>query len=144
MDIHIHLRDGKRVDAEVDGYTIVTDQPRSNGGEGAAPDPFTLFLASIGACAGFYVSAYCRARGIPTDGIALQQRVEKDAAGHVTRIGLQITLPADFPAAQRDGVVRAAGSCKVKKALAAPPPIEIALSPGPVEADHQLRIEPRL
>ncbi|MEO6954913.1 MAG: OsmC family protein [Polyangia bacterium] len=142
MDIQIHLRDGKRVDAEVDGYTIVTDQPVSNGGDGAAPDPFTLFLASIGTCAGFYVGAYCRAREISTEGISLRQHVDKDDAGHITRIGVEVILPASFPEAQRDGVLRAAGSCKVKKTLAAPPPIEIALStPG---HDHQLRIDPRL
>jgi ribosomal protein S12 methylthiotransferase accessory factor len=129
MDIHIHLRDGKRVDAEVNGYTVVTDQPPSNGGQGLAPDPFTLFLASIGTCAGYYVGAYCHARGIPTEGIALHQHVDKDAAGGVKHIELTIALPADFPAAQRNGVLRAAAACKVKKILAAPPPIEVTLSP---------------
>ena len=130
MDIHVHLREGKRVDAEVDGFTIVTDQPVSNGGQGVAPDPFTLFLASIGTCAGFYVSAYCRARNIPTEGIALRQRVDKDASGPVTHIGLEIGVPPDFPAAQREGLLRAAASCKVKKLLAAPPPVEITLVEG--------------
>ena len=128
MDIEIFIRDGKRVDAKVDGYTIVTDQPASNGGEGAAPDPFTLFLASIGTCAGFYVGAYCRARGIATEGIGLRQRVEKDDTGHITRIALDVTLPADFPDAHREGVLRAAGSCKVKKTMAAAPPIDIAFA----------------
>ena len=142
MDIQIHLRDGKRVDAEVDGHTIVTDQPVSNGGDGAAPDPFTLFLASIGTCAGFYVGSYCRARGISTDGIRLLQRVDKDDAGRITRIGIEVSFPADFPEAQRDGVLRAAASCKVKKMLAAPPSIEVVLST--LKNDHQLRIDPRL
>ncbi len=144
MDIQIHLREGKRVDAEVDGYTIVTDQPRSNGGEGVAPDPFTLFLASIGTCAGFYVGAYCRARGIPTDGIDLRQHVEKDAGGRVTSIELRIAVPADFPAEQREGVLRAAASCKVKKTLAAPLAINLELVSANAEPDHQLPIEPRL
>lgn len=143
MDIRIHLREGKRVDAEVDGYTVVTDQPSANGGEGMAPDPYTLFLVSIGTCAGFYVGAYCSARGIPTAGIDIHQHVEKDAGGRLTRIDLRITLPADFPAEQREGVLRAAGSCKVKKTLAAPPPIAITLA-SDVDQDHQLRIAPRL
>ena len=144
MDIQIHLRDGTRVDAEVDGYTVVTDQPSADGGEGMAPDPFTLFLASIGTCAGFYVGAYCRARGIPTDGIDIHQHVEKDAGGKLTHIDIRITLPADFPAEQSEGVLRAAGSCKVKKTLAAPPPIEITWVSADVVQDHQLRIAPRL
>jgi len=143
MDINIRLRDGKRVDAEVDGFTIVTDQPVSNGGGGAAPDPFTLFLASIGTCAGFYVSAYCRARGIPTEGVSLRQRVDKDAAGRLDHIALELSLPQDFPAAHRDGLLRAASACKVKKVLAAPLSVELTLTPA-VPPDHQLRMEPRL
>ena len=39
---------GKRVDAEYGGFTIRTDQPPQGGGEGSAPPPFDLFLASIG------------------------------------------------------------------------------------------------
>jgi ribosomal protein S12 methylthiotransferase accessory factor len=128
MDIDIHLRDGKRVDAEVGGYTIVTDQPRENGGGGQAPDPFTLFLASIGTCAGFYVSAYCRARNLPTDEITLRERVDKDDAGHVTHIALVITLPATMTAQQREGILRAASTCKVKKTLATPLTIDVQLA----------------
>ena len=46
---------GKRVDAEYGGFTVRTDQPPQSGGEGSAPQPFDLFLASIATCAGIYV-----------------------------------------------------------------------------------------
>ncbi|HCT72209.1 MAG TPA: osmotically inducible protein C, partial [Bacteroidales bacterium] len=40
----------KKVIAEFNGYRIVTDQPERAGGEGSAPAPFDLFLASLGTC----------------------------------------------------------------------------------------------
>ena len=46
---------GKRVDAEYDGFTIKTDQSPKGGGEGSAPQPFDLFLASIATCAGSWI-----------------------------------------------------------------------------------------
>ena len=42
---------GKRVDVDLGGFTLRTDQPRDAGGEGTAADPFSLFLASLAAWA---------------------------------------------------------------------------------------------
>ena len=50
---------GLKVDAEYRGFTIKTDQPFHEGGEGRRPAPFDLFLASLATCAGFYVLAFC-------------------------------------------------------------------------------------
>src|SRR5690349_20320652 len=69
---------GKRVDARYDGFTIHTDQSPEGGGEGSAPQPFDLFLASIATCAGIYVKSYCDARAIATQGLELHMQVERD------------------------------------------------------------------
>ena len=47
MRIDVHLTESARVEADVRGHRIVTDQPERAGGENAAPAPFELFLASI-------------------------------------------------------------------------------------------------
>ncbi len=57
---------GKRVDAEHAGFTIRTDQPAELDGEGTAPTPFDLFLASIATCAGIYVKGFCNSRRFDT------------------------------------------------------------------------------
>ena len=46
---------GKRVDAHYNGYHNETDQSPKYGGEGTAPEPYDLFLASMATCAGIYV-----------------------------------------------------------------------------------------
>jgi putative redox protein len=61
-EIKVTFPGGLRVDAEYKGFVIKTDQPVKHGGSGTAPAPFDLFLASIAACAGFYVVAFCRER----------------------------------------------------------------------------------
>jgi ribosomal protein S12 methylthiotransferase accessory factor len=121
MELDIRLPGGDRVVVATGGLEIVTDQ------DGTAPDPFTLFLASIGACAGFYVARFCRQRGIPTAGIALRERVEKDENGRVRDVELELILPDDFPDAYRGAVLRAADTCKVKRHLENALPVRLHL-----------------
>lgn len=117
---------GKRVDAEFHGFTIRTDQPHKTGGEGSAPQPFDLFLASIATCAGIYVKGYCDARRIATDGLELRMDVERDEKGRrVARLAIEIVLPEGFPEKHREAVVRAAELCSVKKHIFDPPVFEV-------------------
>ena len=120
MEMTITMPGSGRVEARFGGLAVTTDQ------DGTAPNPFALFLASIGTCAGIYVARFCQGRGVPHDGIKLRQRAEADpASGHVDRIVIDIELPEGFPEKYREALVRAAGQCKVKKHLEAPPRIEV-------------------
>lgn len=113
---------GARVDAHFGPYVVRTDQPPAGGGQGSAPTPFSLFLASIGACAGIYVLGFCRQRGLPTDDIRLVQRAVVDPATHlVGTVALEIQVPDSFPEKYRPALIRAAEQCAVKKHLEHPP-----------------------
>lgn len=113
---------GKKVNAEYNGFNHKTDQPLSAGGENSAPSPFDLFLAALGACAGFYVLSFCQQRGIDPATIELRQSMEFDAQTHlIGRIDIEIILPASFPEKYRAAVVQAAQLCTVKKHLENPP-----------------------
>jgi ribosomal protein S12 methylthiotransferase accessory factor len=116
---------GKRVDSEYHGFTIRTDQPPQAGGEGSAPQPFDLFLASIATCAGIYVKGYCDTREIPTAGLGLEMHVERDESRRVAKLVIEIRLPEGFPEKHREGVVRSAELCSVKKHIFNPPTFEI-------------------
>lgn len=126
MDIQITFPGGKRVDAQVGTHIVRTDQPASLGGEDSAAAPFDLFLASLGTCAGIYVAGFCQARGLSTEGITLVQHNDFDPETHMlTNVEFELTLPAGFPEKYVPAVVRAAEGCKVKKTIAAPPPITV-------------------
>jgi putative redox protein len=117
---------GKRVDAEYGGFTIRTDQPPQGGGEGSAPQPFDLFLASIATCAGIYVKGYCDSRGIATESLGLEMHIEREPEKQrVARLVLEIRLPQGFPEKHREAVIRAADLCAVKKHILNPPTFEI-------------------
>lgn len=121
MDMTFTLGPGARVDGQAGPFTIATDQPPN----ASAPAPFTLFLASIGACAAFYVQAFCRKRGIPVDDIRVMQHNAVGPTGLVERVQLAVELPPGFPERYRDAAIRAAEQCTVKKHLEHPPVIKI-------------------
>ena len=126
MEMEIFFPGGKRVDAQYEGFTIQTDQSVKNGGNGLAPEPFALFLASIGTCAGIYVLSFCQQRKIPTDNIKIIQTIEDSADGKmIGKIIIDIQLPADFPQKYRKAVISSAQLCAVKKHMEKSPEFSI-------------------
>ncbi|HLO90171.1 MAG: OsmC family protein [Chloroflexota bacterium] len=120
MDIYFEGK--KKVIAEYRGHKIITDQPVKAGGEGSAPAPFDLFLASLGTCAGIYVKSFCDQRDISTEGIRLtQETVHNPETMLISDLTITIHLPADFPAKYKDAVINAANLCAVKRHLHNPP-----------------------
>ena len=117
---------GKKVEARYKGITIQTDQPVSEGGEGTAPAPFDLFIASIGTCMGYYVLRFCEQRDISCKDIRLSLTDEWDPiVRRITRIKVTIELPSSFPSKYSDAVIKAAEQCTVKKHLLNPPEIVV-------------------
>ncbi len=126
FEMEIVFPGNKRVDAIFNGTVVRTDQPVQAGGDGTAPAPFDLFLASIGTCAGIYVLGFCQARGIPTDGIKLIQRMNYNYQKRLfDKIEVEIQLPPDFPEKYKAAVIHAADNCAVKKHLLNPPEIVV-------------------
>lgn len=126
MDMIIDFPGGARVDAHYGSYTIMTDQSPAGGGQGEAPTPFALFLASMGTCAGIYVLGFCKQRGLPTEGIRIIQRMHRDfKTGLVGKVDFEIQVPASFPEKYHASLIRSAQLCAVKKHLETPPEFEI-------------------
>ena len=126
MKYDITLGENKKVDAHYRGFTIYSDQSLNDGGDNTAPSPFELFLASIGMCTGFYVSAFCQSRSISADNIKITQTVFRNDATHmVEKVMIDISLPPDFPEKYKAAVIKTAQSCSVIKFLDSPPEIQI-------------------
>jgi len=138
--IDIRFPGGVAVDAEMNGFTIHTDQPLDHGGEGSGPAPFDLFLASIGTCAGFYALRFCQERKIATAGLVLRMTHAKEPAG-VGSVRLELTLPAGFPDKYVGAVVRAMEQCAVKRALLDPPVFEVVALPAPQRFSNVIAAE---
>lgn len=116
---------GVEVDVKVRGHTVATDQPLEAGGADRAPSPYELFLASLAACAGYYVLRFCQGRGIGTSGLKVALESEPGEAKKLGKVVITIALPEGFPREYRDAVVKAAASCAVKKAIEGQPEFEV-------------------
>ena len=131
MDMEVFFPGNKRVHARYKGFLIETDQPVESGGEGSAPAPFDLFMASIGTCAGIYVLSFLEQRGLSTQGAGVNLSSERDPETKlVSKITLELKLPPGFPEKYRDAVVRAAEQCAVKRHLDNPPAFETYVTLG--------------
>lgn len=122
MDMKITFPDGKKVNAEFNGFIHKTDQPIADSGEGSAPEPFDSFLASIGTCAGIYVLGFCQQRGIDTEDMEIIQSMNFNLDTRlIDKIILNIKLPEGFPDKYKKAVIHSAKLCVVKKHLEIPP-----------------------
>ncbi|PLW91832.1 MAG: osmotically inducible protein C [Marinilabiliales bacterium] len=122
----VYFPGGKKVYMDTGKFIIETDQNKNDGGEESAPEPFTLFLASIGTCAGIYIKKFCDIRNIPTNQIDLHQSIEYDqVARRINAVKLKIDLPEDFPEKYKNAIIKAADQCAVKKYLQEPFEVKI-------------------
>ncbi|MBW2177884.1 MAG: osmotically inducible protein OsmC [Deltaproteobacteria bacterium] len=127
MEMDVYFPGGKKVNANYKGFTIETDQAKEEGGEESAPEPYSLFLASIGTCAGIYVVYFCQERGIDTSNIKMKLQFERNEEKHLTTaVHIHIDLPPDFPPKYKVAVVKTAELCSVKRNILDPPQFTVS------------------
>lgn len=125
-EMKVSFPGGKRVDVDYKGFVIETDQPIYAGGDGTAPAPFDLFLASIAACSGLYVLVFCQNRDLPVSGSSVVMRMQKsEKKKMIEKIEIEIHLPPEFPEKYEKAVIRAVDTCAVKAHIIEAPAFEI-------------------
>ena len=116
--MEIYFAGPKKVYADINGFTVKTDQSKPSGGDAEYPEPFTIFLASLGTCAGIYVKSFCDQRGIPTDKIRLKQDQKFNPVKRIIdNITIEIEVPEDFPMKYEKALIQSASLCAVKRHL---------------------------
>ncbi|QWD74261.1 OsmC domain/YcaO domain-containing protein [Polynucleobacter sp. TSB-Sco08W16] len=122
MEIKVNFLDKFRLEAKFDDFTVIADQPIRYKGDGSAPGPFDYFLASSALCAAYFVKLYCDTRNIPTENIRLSQNNIVDPENRYQQIfKIQVELPEDISANDRQGILRSIERCTVKKVVQAGP-----------------------
>ena len=122
MEIKVNFLDKLRLEAKFDDFTVIADQPIRYKGDGSAPGPFDYFLASSALCAAYFVKLYCDTRNISTENIRLSQNNIVDPENRYQQIfKIQVELPDDISATDRQGILRSIERCSVKKVVQAGP-----------------------
>lgn len=143
MEIKVNFLDNLRLEAKFDDFTVVADQPIRYKGDGSAPGPFDYFLASSALCAAYFVKLYCQTRNISTDNIRLSQNNIVDPENRYQQIfKIQVELPADISAKDRQGILRSIERCTVKKVVQTGPEFVIEEVDN-LDADAQALLMPR-
>ena len=130
QELKIVYGDNYRIDVAYKGFTVKTDQPVRDGGDGTAPSPFDFFLVSLAACAGYYALAFCKERKIPTEGLAVTMTTERgEVSKMIDKISITVDLPAGFPDKYRSALVKAVDHCTVKAHILRAPQFEVVVRP---------------
>ena len=124
--VNVSFPGGKRVDGEMDGRVVHTDQPPTAGGDGSAPTPFELFWISLATCAGYFALEFCQSRKIATGGLSVRLKCRKnEEEKRFDRVTIELTLPGGFPEKYEAAIVRAVDLCTVKRHVMTPPEFSI-------------------
>lgn len=126
MEIKVNFLDNLRLEAKFDDFTVISDQPIRYKGDGSAPSPFDYFLASSALCAAYFIKVYCKARDISTENIRLTQNNIVDPDDRYNQIfKIQVELPDEMSAKDREGILRSIERCTVKKVVQTGPEFKI-------------------
>lgn len=121
----------KKVNVEVKGFNILTDQKKENGGDASAPTPIDLFLASLGSCSGVFVLNFLKMHYLPENVYLTLNPIWNINEYVIEKIELFIHLPPGFPAGFDHALVEVAKRCLVARHVKIAHDIRIVRDEGP-------------
>jgi putative redox protein len=123
-------REGYTHDVEVDGHTVVSDEPESAGGADQGPSPTRLLAASLASCTAITVEMYADRKGWDLGALEVVVDMEYDRPPIPRSFLVTLKLPKDLSEEQRERIRVIAGRCPVHRVLV-----------GDVEVSIEDRIE---
>ncbi len=109
-------------------HELTSDQPPENGGFDEGMTPPELFLASLGACAGFYAAQYLKKRKLATEGTRVRVTAEKLLGpARLDNFRIDVEVPFGIGDEERKGVEDAVHHCLIHNTLLQPPRIAIEI-----------------
>ncbi|MGC8867210.1 MAG: OsmC family protein [Elusimicrobiales bacterium] len=126
--IEVIFAGNKKVNVKFRGFEIKTDQPVEAGGDGTAPTPYDLFMASLAACAGIFAISFFQTRRLNTDGFKMWLEVEWDGVKHrLSKVVIKMKLSSNFPEKYKKALMESVSLCSVKRTIIDPPEFDIVV-----------------
>ena len=108
-------------------HTLVADEPREAGGSDAGLDPYSLLLASLGACTAMTLQIYARRKEWPLEKVEVSLRHSRihaedcrdcaSTGGKIDQIERFISLAGPLSPEQKARLLEIAQRCPVHKTL---------------------------
>lgn len=128
-NIRVVSGDGLQQHIAAGSHTIIADEPPAADGNDAGPDPYSLLLASLGACTSITLLMYARRKGWPLEHVEVDLTHAKVHAedcqecdsreGRVDRIERRIHLQGELDEQQIERLGEIAKRCPVHQTLQA-------------------------
>ncbi len=111
----ITFEGNKKVKVHVKNFDVWTDQPKEQGGDGSAPTPIDLFLASLGSCSGVFVLNFLKQHNLPESVYLTLDPVWNINEYVIDKINVVIHVPAGFPEKYEHALIEVAKRCLVAR-----------------------------
>jgi len=109
---------GDRFFTTVNEYTVVTGKGDPDKGGENGMTPGQLFAASIGACIGVTLLAYCKNHDLPYEGMTIEmERENTDDGKRVKGVKINVQMPSQLSDRDRQVLNRVAHRCYVGQSI---------------------------
>jgi putative redox protein len=104
-------------DVAVRDHRLTADEPVKHGGEDSGPSPQELLAASLASCTAITMEMYADRKGWDIGEVVVDVDYEPAQRGSPTRFVMNVQMPKELPADQRDRLMQIAAKCPVHRAL---------------------------
>jgi putative redox protein len=102
---------------EVRAHKVTSDEPQSDGGTDAGPNPQELLAASLASCSAITVEMYAKRKGWDVGDVVVEVDYEPAQRGSPTRFQMAVKLPKELSEEQRDKLMQIVAKCPVHRTL---------------------------
>jgi putative redox protein len=110
-------REGFLHDVEVDGHSLVVDEPEAAGGTNQGPSPTRLVAAALASCTAITVEMYAERKGWKLPDVEVEVETQYGELGQRPSFEVTLRLPKELSDEQQGRLRTIAGKCPVHRAL---------------------------
>ena len=117
-------REGYTHDCEVDGHTLVVDEPDGSGGADLGPSPTRVGAVALASCTAITVEMYAARKGWEIGDVEVEVDMDNEG-GRMNSFTVTLTVECELDEDQLERLRVIAGKCPVHRALASETPVSI-------------------
>ena len=99
------------------GHTLVSDEPKDEGGDDSGPSPQELLAASLASCTAITMEMYAKRKGWEVGDVAVHVDYEPAQRGSPTRFRMRVDFPKEVPEEPRERLMQIGATCPVHRVL---------------------------
>jgi len=124
--ITVSRRQGLAFSVRLRGHEILTDMSPAEGGRDEGCNPVEMLAGTLGPCLAIMSQRFCDARGYRDGDVAVSLTAElADDPKRVMAFTVDVQLPRDVPAADREELSRMVGSFPIPATLREVPRLDV-------------------